>query len=92
MPVAVSERFLFFFLGSTAVDEDYQVLVFMQVQDAREQQYSSSSSSSLQFNPTSARAHPILRLARREAAEQEIIPETDISNSQVRVWVVTTAW
>ncbi|CAM9962848.1 unnamed protein product, partial [Laminaria digitata] len=31
------------------------------------------------------------RLARREAAEQEIIPETDITNSHVRVWVVTTA-
>lgn len=30
-------------------------------------------------------------MARKAAAEQVIIPETDITNSNVRVWVVTTA-
>lgn len=34
---------------------------------------------------------PNARLARKAAAEQVIIPETDITNSDVRVWVVTTA-
>ncbi|CAM9855222.1 unnamed protein product, partial [Ectocarpus fasciculatus] len=39
--------------------------------------------------------HPLARerrLARKAAAEQVLIPETDITNSRVRVWVVTTAW
>lgn len=31
------------------------------------------------------------RMARKAAAEQVLIPETDITNSDVRVWVVTTA-
>lgn len=31
------------------------------------------------------------RAARKAAVEQEVIPETDIGNSAVRVWVVTTA-
>ncbi|CAM9638879.1 unnamed protein product, partial [Sphacelaria rigidula] len=31
------------------------------------------------------------RAAKKAAEEQEIIPETDMSNSEVRVWVITTA-
>ncbi|CAN0241338.1 unnamed protein product [Ectocarpus sp. 12 AP-2014] len=51
-----------------------------------------------QQHPVAAMArdlfHPLARerrLARKAAAEQVLIPETDITNSRVRVWVVTTA-